>query len=277
MFDYIRILSGILYMLCMVCLPLPAKAAAWLQEKGAFELTISQRKSHFTTYDEYTGLAIPYDRREIELYSEYGLSRDITLTGKWITGRNGIGLPSEQDRVQFGELGIRVDAAWAQTNLLPFGTQTLWQAFDDNKKIKRTHRAAFETGLNFNGQRSDDIGWRGLFAIAEKIETDSQKPLHLYMELISEGIVWPNGDNNIKFISRAELGYRDWYIAYERVDGWVQGFYNYHEHLWLWEIGIPLMGEHHLQVKWAHDRTRYGVPREDRLTVGFRFRFPAKK
>ena len=297
MFDYTRILVSILYrpyilhmpymfclymagwfcLLYLFCLPMPVWAAAWLQEKGALELTVSHRSSHLTIYEQNTGLAIPYGRREIELYSEYGLNRDITLTSKWITGRNGRGLPSEQDRGQFGELGIRVDADWAQTNLLPFGTQTVWQAFDSDKKIRRIHRAAFETGLNFNGQRSDDIGWRGLFAIADKIETHSVKPLHLYIEFMSEGVFWLNGDNNIKLISRMELGYSQWYLAYERVDGRLHSFHNYYEHLWLWEIGIPLISEHNLQLKWAHDRTRYGVPREDRFTIGFRFRFPPKK
>lgn len=264
---------GLILFLCVffILLPMPAQSLVWLKKQDALEIAVSRRTSQATAYQQDE--QIFYGRREIEIYGEYGLREDITISAKYIAGRSGIGQPIEQTPVQFADLNLRFPTPWAQTKLLPYGTAALWQNLNQGQKPRRELVSSMQAGLGFNGNRDDDINMQFSIGLADKVENNSAYPIYLYTEISSKVSLWLQGDESLEFTSRIEIGHGAWYIAYERIDGRTRAFYNYNVHQWFWEIAIPFAPKNQLLVKWGYDRVHPTVPREDYLTIALRFRF----
>ncbi|MDD9798159.1 MAG: hypothetical protein OXT03_03515 [Alphaproteobacteria bacterium] len=267
----LKLRRGLILCLFFIILPVPAQSIVWLQRQNALEVSVSRRTSQATSYQQ--GQKIFYGRREIEIYSEYGLREDITISGKYIAGRSGIGKPIEQTPVQIADLNLRFPTPWAQTKFLPYGIEALWQNLNQNQKPRRELVSSMQAGLGFNGNRDDDINMQFLFGLADKVESSSTHPIYLYTEISSKVSLWPQGDQSVELTSRMEIGLGTWYIAYERVDGETRAYYNHHVHQWFWETAIPLARKNQLLVKWGYDRVHPTVPREEYLTIALRFRF----
>lgn len=246
-------------------------AAAWLQKENSLEVHLENTESKAN--DSLDGITIPYEREFKQIYVEYGLTDNSTLVGKHYRSILGGGLGGERDRKQGTEIGLRSNLEWKTGSLIPLGTSGLFRYLSPDNKISRYKQASYDIGFgHYSYDKQDSAGVHLQIARADKIRTHHKNPLSLQTEFISVLLHTDDGNSEFKLTSRLQLGYRRWYIGYERLDGEIHRQTSYYQSLWLWEIGIPYR-HHLLRVKWGHDRTQQNIPRETFVKIALEINF----
>ncbi len=249
----------------------PVFAAAWLQKENAVEMHLESATSKAN--GSLDSITIPYERKFKQIYVEYGLTDSTTLVGKYYRSILGSGFGSERDRTQGTEIGLRKNLEWKKGNLIPLGTSGLFRYLSPDNEISRDKRASYDIGFShYSYNKQDSAGVYLQISRADKIRTHHKNPLSLQTEFISLLSRTDDGNGEFKLTSRLQLGYRDWYIGYERLDGEIHRQTSYYQSLWLWEIGVPYR-HHLLRLKWGHDRTQKNIPRETFVKIALEINF----
>lgn len=250
-----------------------AFASAWLQPQGVTEIHFEHTKSEANA--ELDGISIPYQRDSKQLYGEYGFNDELTLVGKYYQVTTGEGLARERSSSDGLEIAMRQKLNWKSGSFVPIGSSKLLRNLSPDGKITRTKKSSFDIGLGQYTYNSDTThSFNFQITRADKIETHHKNPISVQTEFLNIISIFDNNTQGTKLISRLQLGYRNWHIGYERLDGKIWSQNSYYESLWLWEVGIPV--KHHLlRVKWGHDRTRQNLPRENFVRISFEIRFGA--
>ena len=255
--------------LMVLAYPVTPKAAAWLKPEGLLEIHYEHvRSSHNETFQ---GVHNDYKRETKQLYAEYGLSRKYTITYKNLTGMSGIGAQSEAAPFGLNEMTVRSALNLKNLKLLPLGIKPLWSLLSPSPPT-RISVASIDLGF---GEASNN----GSYLItqvtgSEKIETTHTHPISIFMEISINYQKYQNSDQGLKALSRLELGHRNYFLAYERLDGRFWGHSEFNEHFWFAELGIPLSKTIMLTVKRGHERTLPDVPRERANVLGLRLKIP---
>ncbi|MGC6511176.1 MAG: hypothetical protein ACON4J_00190 [Parvibaculales bacterium] len=255
-----------------LCLSIPAlpdicEAAAWLQPKGMLE--VHYEHVNATHSEIFQGVENEFVRNADQLYVEYGWHAQHSLTFKHLIGSSGSGVEHEGEKFDLQEISLRSPLSAGKLRLLPPGIKPLWNILSPNP-ARRYGVASIDLGAGHNSNS-------GPYLIAqlngaEKVETSHQNPLSIFFEISLNYQRYENANQGLKAISRLELGYRNVFLAYERLDGRFWGQTEFTEHFWFAEVGIPLTQTIILTAKRGHEHTLPGLPREQSTAFGLRLK-----
>ncbi|MGC6476425.1 MAG: hypothetical protein ACON41_07280 [Parvibaculales bacterium] len=248
-------------------------SAAWLQPQGQLEVHYEHVSSDYN--QNFQGVENHYTRETEQIYFEYGYRDTLTLVGKYLSGQSGAGLGSEQDRTEIFEVAVRQKGGLKKGKLLPTGLAPLWKIMSPDPPLRQFH-SSLDFGLGYSPSMEKAYTLIQ-YAVSDKIATTHQYPISVYTEIALNYQYYENGFQASKAITRVELAYRHFHVAYERLDGRFWGAYPYNEHLWFGEFGIPLNPQLKLIGKWGHERTLPGIPRETFIIFGVQVKRGASK
>ncbi len=248
-------------------------SAAWLQPQGQLEVHYEHVSSDYN--QNFQGVENHYSRETEQIYFEYGYRDRLTLVGKYLSGQSGAGLESEQDRTELYEILLRQKGGLKKGKLLPTGLAPLWKILSPDPPLRQ-----FQSSLDFGFGYSPSMAKAYAlvqYAASDKIATTHQHPLSVYTEIAVQYQHYENGFQATKAITRVELAYRHFHLAYERLDGRFWGIAPYNEHLWFGEVGVPINPNLKLIGKWGHERTLPSIPRETFVIFGLQVKRGASK
>lgn len=270
-----RLLDFLPTRLLVVLAPLNSgHAAAWLQPEDMIAVHYEYARSAHS--EVFQSVKNDYTSITQQLYVEYGVNEELTMTVKHLEGSSGTGIQAEEHSFYLQEITLRQSIVADRLKLLPFGIKPLWKLFSPNSP-KRYGAASFDLGVGYNTTGGNKSSYLiAHLSGAEKIETSHKNPLSMFFELSMTYQHYENKDQGLKAVSRIELGYQRLFIAYERLDGRFKGQSEFYEHFWFTEIGVPLTQNIILTAKRGQERTLPGLPQERPTVFGLRLQLDSR-
>ncbi len=264
----IKLAWGVIFILSIL-MPTLIKAAAWLQPVNTLEVHYEEVTSEHSSF--FQGVENKYIRDTKQIYGEYGWHKDLTITGKYLNGRSGTGLGAEETQVELYEITLRNPLSVKSMRLIPLGIKPLWKKLSP-EKIKVYSNASFDLGLG-HVPREDKFYFIGQLSGSDKIETTHKNPLTFFGEFSLNYQRDDNSNQGVKAISRLQLEYRNFHLAYERLDGRFWGETEFNEHFWFAELGVPLTKNVKIISKIGHERVLSERPRETSVAIGIQLKY----
>jgi hypothetical protein len=200
-------------------LPLPAKAAAWLQEAGRGIVIIKQESAQ-QEFTAQAGLTYRQKLRFQEIYGEYGLTPRLTFTAK--QGREKSSLSNRHATDDLTQSGLRVATPALATGLLPPFTYDILSKLAEPIRLDRQKKAALhifvmhyagETAPGFAVELADKI-FTPNWSFTQSLRLSQSRSSRLHWSQASWS--WVAGYRDRLFYGRqaeifenAKSGYRD--------------------------------------------------------------------